>query len=195
MGIQAMELTIPFRIRGKDGVVRVEYAVNEDPERWGNTLLGVAEPLKSEEIGRGFPLCRATVTFAGEGYAAVMAWIQILRFSGASNGVLVDQPPQLEGSGMPYVYWGPCPSFFDNPFTTTRGVHWTADAFLVVSPDAVMTRVVQPICGFSWGYSTEGEETRALPLTVVNPDAWPAACAILRPQYPQWEFRDEWASE
>ncbi|HKB48882.1 MAG TPA: hypothetical protein VKC57_14360 [Ktedonobacterales bacterium] len=98
-----MEMAIPFRIRGKDGTVRVEYAINEDPRRWGNTLLGVGAPLRPEEVGKGFPLCRATVSFAGEGYAAVMAWIQILRFSGASNGVLVDQPPQLEGSGMPYV--------------------------------------------------------------------------------------------
>src|SRR5258708_30810820 len=94
-----------------------------------------------------------------------------------------------------YVYWGPCPSFFDNPFTTTRGVHWTADAFLVISPDAVMTRVVQPVCGFHWGYSTEGEQTAALPLAPLDPAAWPAACAILREQYPHWEFRDEWAAE
>lgn len=190
-----MEMTIPFRIRGTDGEVRVEYLINEDPRRWGNTLLEGAAQLSGEEIGRGFPVCRATVTYAGEGYAAVMAWIQILRFSGTQNGVLVDQPPQLEGSGMPYVYWGPCPAFFDNPFTTSRGVHWTADAFLVVSPDAVMTRVVQPVCGFSWGYSTEGEETRALPLTAIDSAAWPAACAILRPRYPHWEFREEWATE
>lgn len=190
-----MELLIPFRVRGKDGAVRVEYLVNDDAQRWGNTLLGQIPGVSGEEVGRGFPLCRATVTFAGEGYAAVMAWIQLLRFSGATNGVLVDQPPQLEGSGMPYVYWGPCPAFFDNPFTTTRGVHWTADAFLVISPDAVMTRVVQPVCGFSWGYSTEDKETRALPLTRVDPAAWPAACAVLRPQYPHWEFREEWATE
>lgn len=190
-----MELTIPFRIRGNDGAVHVEYLINEDSLRWGNTLLGQVPGVSGEMIGRGFPLCRATVRFAGEGYAAVMAWIQILRFSGASNGVLVDQPPQLEGSGMPYVYWGPCPAFFDNPFTTTRGVHWTADAFLVISPDAVMTRAVQPVCGFSWGYSTEGEETRALPLTRVDPAAWPAACAILRPRYPHWAFHEEWAGE
>ena len=169
-----MELTIPFRLRSHDGVVRVEYAINEDPRRWGNTLLGVAAPLNAEDVGRGFPLCRATVTFGGEGYAAVMAWIQILRFSGTQSGVLVDQPPQLEGSSMPYVYWGPCPAFFDNPFTTARGVHWTADAFLVASPDAVMSRVVQPVCGFSWGYNTESDETRALPLTVLKPAAWPA---------------------
>lgn len=87
------------------------------------------------------------------------------------------------------------PSIFDHPFTTTRGIHWTADAFLVVSPDAVMTRVVQPVCGFTWGYSTEGEETRALLLTRIDPAAWSAACAILRPRYPQWEFREEWVSE
>jgi hypothetical protein len=86
-----LELVIPFRVRGHDGAVHVEYGINEDPQRWGNRLLGVTEPLNGAEVGRGFPLCRATVTFAGEGYAAVMAWIQMLRFSGATNGVLVDQ--------------------------------------------------------------------------------------------------------
>lgn len=35
-----MELTILFRIRGKDGAVRVEYAVKEGPRRRGHTLLG-----------------------------------------------------------------------------------------------------------------------------------------------------------
>jgi hypothetical protein len=38
-----MELVIPFRSRSKDGAVRVEYSINEDPQRWGNGLLGPAQ--------------------------------------------------------------------------------------------------------------------------------------------------------
>jgi len=187
-----MELRIPFRARGHDGVVTVEYEVNENPQRWGNPLLGFGDP---PDIGKGFPVCRATVAYDGEGYASVMGWIQILRFHGTENGEIIDLPPQLAESEMPYVYWGPYPSFFDNPFTNKKGVHWTADAFLVVSPDAVMTRVVQPVCGFHWGYSTEGDETSALPLTLVDPDAWVFARMLLRERYRQWEFRAEWANE
>ena len=219
-----MELTIPFRMRSNDGAVRVTYTVNEDPQRWGNPLLSLSDqrsavrpqwgtpppsrsaedqrsavpPSRSEEglpdVGKGFPVCHAMVAFAGEGYASVMGWIQILRFHGAANGVLVDQPPQLEGTDMPYVYFGPCPSLFDNPFTTQRGVHWTAEAFLVISPDAVMTRVVQPVCGFRWGYSTEGELTLALPLAEIEPAAWLDACTVLRERYPSWTFLETWAS-
>jgi hypothetical protein len=70
-----------------------------------------------------------------------------------------------------------------------------ADAFLVITPDAVMTRVVQPICGFRWGYSTEGERTLALPLTPLDPAAWPVARAVLQARYPRWEFRPNWAGE
>jgi len=186
-----MELTIPFSIRDDEGEVRVSYGVNEDPARWGNLLLGFdALP----DPGKGFPTCSASVTFGGEGYASVMGWIQILRFTGASNGVLVDQPPQLERTDMPYVYFGPNPSFFDNPFTDQRGVHWVAEAFLVISPDAVMTRVVQPVCGFSWGYSTEGERTAALPLAQIDATLWLAACEVLRERYPSWTFLEAWAT-
>ena len=83
---------------------------------------------------------------------------------------------------MPYLCFGPSPSFFDNPFTDQRGMHWIAETFLVISPDAVMTRVVQPVCGFRWGYSTEGERTAVLPLALWS-SAWLAACEVLRERY------------
>jgi hypothetical protein len=31
--------TIPFRLRGVEGQVTVQYGVNEDPVRWGYTVL------------------------------------------------------------------------------------------------------------------------------------------------------------
>lgn len=182
-------LEIPFRLRGYSGVVRVHCVVNTDPQHWGNTLLGEpVPPLARADIGRGFPACSATVSFEGRGYAACMGWIQIVRFSGARSGVLVDQMPQLAGSGMPYICWGPSPAFFDNPHSDDRAIDWKADTFLVATPDAVMTRVVQPICAFSWGWST----TEAVPGIqaphLADGTAWAAACAILRPQFPSWKF-------
>ncbi|HYG33772.1 MAG TPA: hypothetical protein VEC99_03250 [Clostridia bacterium] len=186
------DLQIPFRLRGHNGVVRVHYVVNTDPQQWGNPLLGEpTPPLARADIGRGFPACTATVSFEGRGYAAYMGWIQIVRFSGARSGVLVDVMPQLIGLGVPYVCWGPCPTLFDNPHTDDRGVEWKADTFLVATPDAVMTRVVQSICSFSWGWSTTGDTTGIEPPTVAHGAAWLDACVILRPQYPDWKFLEE----
>lgn len=128
------------------------------------------------------------MSFPGEGYTAYMGWIQIARLSGARNSVLVDQSPQLEGTGMPYVCWGLCPTFFDNPYTNLGKMDFRADTFLVTTPDVAMTRVIQPVCGFSWGYSKTGREIRSLPLTMIDNNGWQSACVILRPQYPRWEF-------
>ncbi len=186
-----MDLTIPFHIRDDEGEVRISYEVNEDPARWGALLLGFND---LPDPGKGFPTCTARVAFGGEGYAAAMGWIQILRFTGAEEGVLVDQPPQVAGVDMPYLCFGPNPSFFDNPFTDQHGMHWIAETFLVISPDAVMTRVVQPVCGFSWGYSTEGERTALLPLALVDAAQWLAACEVLRERYPSWTFLEAWAT-
>jgi hypothetical protein len=185
------QLKLPFRLRGCEGEVRVECGINVDPKRWGNTLLfEPPPPLTRADIGRGFPLCHAVVSFPGEGYTAYMGWIQVVHLSEASNRVFVDQSPQLEGTGMPYVCWGLCPAFFDNPYTNADEMHFRADTFLVTTPDVAMTRVVQPVRGFSLGYSKTGKEIRAQPLKIIDDTAWQSACLILRPQYPKWEFLD-----
>ncbi len=189
-------LEIPFRLRGCGGLVRVQCLVNDDPQLWGNTLLGEpVPPLARADIGRGFPACSATVSFEGRGYTAYMGWIQIVRFSGARSGVLVDQMPQLLGSGMPYISWGPSPAFFDNPHSDDRGIEWKADTFLVATPDAVMTRVVEPICAFSWGWSTTENPPSIQAPRLAHPAAWSDACAILRPQFPGWTFLEAPATE
>jgi hypothetical protein len=52
-----LHLTLPFRLRGHDGVVHVDYGVNTDPRRWRNILPGDStQPLNRDDIGRGFPV-------------------------------------------------------------------------------------------------------------------------------------------
>ncbi len=34
---------------------------------------------------------------------------------------------------------------------------WEAHSFLCISPDAVLTRQVQAIAGFSWGFTITGD--------------------------------------
>jgi len=190
-----MTMTTPFRLRGKPGMVTVEYGVNEEPTRWGYDLLDLDFPLESV---KGFPYCSASVAFEAEGYAAILGWIQIVQFSGTENNVIVDVAPQLIETGFPYVTWGLAPTFFDAPATVAskhKGLIWTASTFLVASPDALMTRVVQPVCGFQWGYTIPDDHPKLSPLTVASAATWEYACTILRERYPTWEFWSEWASE
>ena len=39
-----LALTLPFRLRGHDGRVRVFYGVNDDLARWGFDLRGTLSP-------------------------------------------------------------------------------------------------------------------------------------------------------
>ena len=185
-------IILPVRLRGRDGHVAVEYAINEGPNRWGYALLGLAYP---PETARGFPVCRASVIYPGEGYHAVMAWIQLVRYRDegtADETVLVDTAPQLSDARMPYYAYGVNPSFFDAPSLTGKDITWIADTFLVVSPDALMTKVVNPLCGSRWGYTTHGEQPERLPITEANSAAWSSARAVLGTQYPSWEFCPKW---
>jgi len=193
-----MNMIVPFHVRGYNGTVNIDYDVNNDPYHWGYALLSGSESSQLEysiDMAKGFPICHASVAFEGEGYNAHFGWVQIIRYHGTENGAFVDKPPQLAEVDMPYCYWGPCPTFFDAPSTTQKGIIWTADAFLVMSPDALMTQIIQPICGFHWGYTTQNEHPMSLPLTQVNVDAWTQACVILQEQYPHWIFKSNWAHE
>lgn len=69
-----------------------------------------------------------------------------------------------------------------------QGVRWVAEAYLATSPDALMTRTVQPLCGFGWGYDTTFRPPELLPLGRLSADAWNSARAVLEKRYPAWEF-------
>lgn len=189
-GDGALRTDIPFRLRGREGKVSVEIGSNEDPGLWGYPVLGDALGF-APETARGFPVVSATVEYAGRGYDAVMAWIQLIRYNVEGTGekdVLVDKPPQLSDDGSPYCYWGPAPSFFDAPSTPKSDMNWQAHAFLAASPDAVMTKVVHPLCGFSWGFETFGGLPKILPVRVVRPSTWSSARDVLQDRYPGWRF-------
>lgn len=184
-----MSLTLPFRLRGHDGFVTVEHEVNRDPGRWGYHLLGLPY---DASVAEGFPVVQASVQFPGEGYAAAMGWIQVLKYgSGPEHeAVVVDRPPQHENTATPYYCWGTNPTFFDAPSTTQKGITWRAEAFLTTSPDALMTRTVQPLCGFQWGYSTRQTPPELLPVQPVGGSGWGSVRSKLRERYPTWEFLD-----
>lgn len=84
-------VTIPFRLRGCDEHMAIEYGENEDPHRLGY----------APEKARGLPVCRVRVVYLGEGYAAAMAWIQLARYR-SEGGDTADKPPTVR-HGLPLL--------------------------------------------------------------------------------------------
>lgn len=193
-GMVSESATIPFRLRGLDGRVEVRLTTNDDPARWGYPLLESALGFPAEKA-EGFPVASAAVRYQGEGYGAAMGWVQTVRMreeGSPEEQVIVDKPPQLADDGSPYCFWGPEPSFFDAPSTTARLELWSAHAFLVACPDAVMTKEIRPVCGFSWGFSNLESEPEAEAVRTIGEEEWSAARSVLVERYPAWTFEPWW---
>jgi hypothetical protein len=188
---------IPFTLRGIDGVVTVENGPNDDPIRWGYDVLQTYDP----ELARGFPVMLASVAHPREGYAADMGWVQIVRYEVSDPGneertTVFDVPPQLLEVEMPYMSFGVLPTVFDAPsIVGVRQVVWDADTFLVVTPDAVLSREIRPLCGFRWGYRIDGGTVRLVPVEIAGEQDWRRNVDGLRRRFPSWTFDDTWATE
>jgi hypothetical protein len=103
------------------------------------------------------------VEYAAKGYLGFLGWIQVVDYvvmKGSNTEEVVvapDVPPQLRDANTPYMSYGIEPRLFDAPAFTEKNVDWTARAFLTCTPDLLMTPVVEPLCGCSWGYTvTDG---------------------------------------
>jgi len=198
---------ISFTLRGLEGAVTVVYGPNDDPVRWGYGLLDLPWP---SSLAHGLPVVEARVSSSHEGYAAVMAWIQVVRIhvselstplvSGgekapAGDHAWVDGPPQLRGLAVPFVSFGHCPTLFDAPASTESDIRFVADAFLTASPDALISRRSQPCAGFRWGYATQKDrKPELLSLSILGEREWANALPILQEAYTDWEFPPDWLS-
>jgi hypothetical protein len=89
----------------------------------------------------------------------------------------------------PYAFFGVRPELFDAPSRDSRyDMAWTARSFLCVGPDAVLTRHVQAIAGFSWGFTISQQDITFAPLTALGPQAWDSHLDLLASSYPDWRF-------
>lgn len=172
----------------------MEYGVNDDPARWGfgELVLGQAYPPK---MALGFPVVQASVAYAGQGYAAVMGWVQVVRYQVHDTEeqlTVFDVAPQLSSTDVPYLSFGVRPTLFDAPGIVHPEVTWDADSFLVHTPDAVLSRVIKAICGFKWGYRVREGKVHCLPLTVGQESDWDRNLHGLRERYPTWTFGTAW---
>lgn len=190
MDLERASLTIPFSLRGFDGSVAVHYAVNDDPTRWGMQYLGIASELEELQLARGYPVLLATVQYAAEGFAAELQWIQLVSTSigAAPVEIMCDTAPQMTGVAMPFMSFGVNPVLFDAPVRIQPGLQWRAESFLTFTPDILMSKIIEPVCGFAWGFDVEDSGVRIKEVTVVNNSSWSKAGEQLARMYPDWRF-------
>jgi hypothetical protein len=62
------------------------------------------------------------------------------------------------------------------------------NSFLCVAPDAVLTRHVQAIAGFSWGFTINHDDITFAPPAALEPEAWDSHLDLRRTSYPDWIF-------
>lgn len=182
-------LTIPFRLRDFDGLVEVHYGVNEDPPRWGMQYLEIADPTELH-LAIGYPVLLATVQYAAEGFASELQWVQLVttRVHDAPPEVMCDTAPQMAGVAMPFMSFGVKPVLFDAPVRLEAGLWWHAESFLTHTPDVLMSKVVAPVCGFTWGFDIEADGPQVHELVVLDGSAWTEARGHLARMYPDWRF-------
>jgi hypothetical protein len=178
---------VPFSLRGICGLIAVSVTRNTDPDAIGYSLLTGG---RSTDAARGFPVCCAMVTYPAEGYAAMFGWTQMVRSTDSAPDRFEMDPIALyQQIPTPYAWFGVRPELFDAPSRDSRyDMTWEAHSFLCVSPDAVLTRHVQAIAGFSWGFTIKQQDiTFALP-AALGPEAWDSHLDLLTTDYPDWIF-------
>lgn len=183
----AGNLRIPFTLRGIGGLISVSVTGNTDPDAIGYSLLGGELPA---DAARGFPVCHATVTYPAQGYAAVFGWTQMVCSTDSDPDRFEMDPIAIyQQVPTPYAWFGIRPELFDAPSRGSRyDITWQAHSFLCVAPDAVLTRHVQAIAGFSWGFTISHHDIDFTPPAALGSGAWDGHLGLLTTSYPEWTF-------
>jgi hypothetical protein len=181
------DLRIDFSLRGISGHIDASIRPNTDPAALGYTILSYGLPV---DFAIGFPVCRATVTYPADGYAAMFGWTQMVRCTdAATNDFEMDPIAIYSEVETPFAWYGMRPELFDAPSRFTRSdMDWECHSYLCVSPDAVLSRRVQAVAGFSWGFTVAGSDITLVLAAPLGPTSWDAHLGLLRASYPSWTF-------
>ena len=181
-------MQIPFTLRGIPGSIERSIGENLDPRLVGYELLTGGLPV---DAARGFPICRASVRYAADGYAAVFGWTQMVRSTDASDRFEMDPIAIYESVATPYAWFGVKPEAFDAPSRESRyEMDWEGHCFLCVSPDAVLTQHVQAVAGFSWGFNVTQSDINFATPRILGVNDWNGHLSLLRGAYPTWTFAE-----
>jgi hypothetical protein len=146
-----------------------------------------------DPAAHGFPMCRATVSYAAEGYDALLGWVQLVGVTTPetpARSLGVDPLRIFEDLETPFAFYGLAPTLFDGPSRgdRTRPLGWLAHSFLCAAPSRPMERTVQAVVGFSWGFVLGDGDVRLVAPEPLHLDAWDRHLELLRAQFPSWDF-------
>jgi hypothetical protein len=186
------ELKVPFVLRGLDGHVVVQLAVNEDPVRWGHHLLGLEwDP----PVPVGCPVMSGEIRYPGEGYGAWLYWLQVVAYRDSRypdySGTHADVPSPLHGKDVPYLASGVLPRIFDAPATDSDDADFSAHSLLAYDPNCNMSRTLRVLCGYSWGYEIREGTIAVQAPGLLDGAGWAADLELLRAEFPSWTFEDD----
>jgi len=168
---------LPFSLDGLEGVLSIQIERNDDPASVG-----------SFKGSLGLPVCTARVKPTGRGYRAMCGWIQLIRSTdNSSGGVEFELDPfgPFTDTGSPYAFYGLAPTLFDAPGRDARDdLDWTAHAWLARTE--LDSRVIEPVVGFSWGFSIRERKPLPSPVGELARTDWAQHVPLLQRQHPGW---------
>lgn len=186
-------MDIPFSLRGADGRIVVDLAVNDDPIAVGCDYLLFGEPI---DLARDYPVCTAVIKYEALGYSAVFGWTQLVCSTDNSSGgqsFETDPIAVYRNVATPFAWYGVKPTLFDAPFRFSRqDVTWLCHSFLCFLPDAVLSPRVRALAGFSWGFETAGEQVTIRDVAVLPATSWNDNLLVLSNAYPEWTFDEDY---
>jgi hypothetical protein len=68
---------------------------------------------------------------------------------------------------------------------------WQAVTFLTQTPDGLLSRLVEPLVGVTWGYSVAEGKPTISPLSLAAQTEWDGIRMTLERDCPLWTFGDE----
>ncbi|HET9197751.1 MAG TPA: hypothetical protein VFN92_05790 [Solirubrobacterales bacterium] len=160
-------LELPYRWNDTDGLVRVEFGVNDDPDRFGG-----------EAFARGFPRMRASIEPPASGYKQMIGWTQLTERSDQGGRFEIDQFEPLGEVPNPFTVFGYSPLFFDCPHTTLADWDFFAHTFLCGIGGTLFDQIegkrreVRAVLGFSWGFEKRGSQIDSLEPQPLSDQDW-----------------------
>jgi hypothetical protein len=176
---------LDFRLHDAPGSVEVEIAPNMNPQALG-----------SSPFALDFPVCTATVKYAGGGYKAAFGWVQLVRSTDGAKEFEMDPFEPLGPSTHPFCFFGFAPVLFDAPARRSReDMDWRAETFLCFVPMELDRRETRAILGFTWGFTIrEGTISLGRPTRLASAE-WDKHHPLLRREHPGWTFAAGYWSE
>jgi len=188
------DLRIDFLLRGINGHIDVSIGPNTDPAALGYSILSYGLPV---DFAHGFPVCRATVSYPADGYAAVFGWTQMVRSTDAATSEFEMDPIAIYSElETPFAWYGMRPELFDAPSRDSReDMTWECHSYLCISSDAVLSRRVEAVAGFSWGFKIADGDFTFISAAQLGPSAWDGQLGLLRASYPSWAFDEGYVGQ